>query len=136
MSDLYVTADEYVEAMHVTTAPDDYDVLASIAGMYLDEITHYYYQSNAIADDNWPLRVTRFKRAVMLQVKYMAETGLKSNTDYKASTVQSISQSIGGTSVSKTFDDASLNDSGTIVCDDALRALSGTGLLNRGVMHL
>ncbi|WP_125703704.1 head-tail connector protein [Lacticaseibacillus daqingensis] len=136
MTKLYVEAPEYVEAMHVTEAPSDYEELAALAGQYLDEITNYYYQQHAIIDDKFEMRVMRFKRAVMMQVRYMAETGIKSSIDYKASQAQSVSQSIGDTSVSKTLGDTAANVSGTIVCDDALRALSGTGLLYRGVMHL
>ncbi|WP_125582613.1 MULTISPECIES: head-tail connector protein [Lacticaseibacillus] len=133
---LYVGAEDYIQAMHVTAVPDDFDELSALAGMYLDEITNNYYQMHAIDDDPFELRVTRFKRAVMLQIKYMADTGIKSSTQYKAAQAQTVSQSIGATTVSKTLGDAAANVSGTIVCDDALRSLSGTGLLYRGVMHL
>ncbi|WP_179394725.1 hypothetical protein [Lacticaseibacillus absianus] len=133
---LYVDAPEYVEAMHVTAAPENYEELAALAGLYLDEITAFRYQINSIDSDPFELRVTRFKRAVMLQIRYMAETGITSSAGYKATQAQSVSQSIGATTVSKTLGETAANVSGTIVCDDALRALSGTGLLYRGVMHL
>lgn len=133
---LYVGAEDYIRAMHVISVPDDFDELSVLAGMYLDDITSNYYQLHNIEDDQFTLRVTRFKRAVMLQIKYMAETGIKSSAQYKAAQAQTVSQSIGSTTISKTLGDAAANVSGTIVCDDALRSLSGTGLLYRGVMHL
>ena len=135
-STLYVNEEDYIRAMHVISVPDDFDELSVLAGMYLDDITSNYYQLHNIEDDQFTLRVTRFKRAVMLQIKYMAETGIKSSAQYKAAQAQTVSQSIGSTTVSKTLGDAAANVSGTIVCDDALRSLSGTGLLYRGVMHL
>lgn len=135
-TELYVNAPEYVEAMHVTEAPANFDELAALSGMYIDQITHGYYQEHALADDRWPLRVTRFKRAVILQIKYMADSNITTSADYKASQVQSVSQTMGSQTKSETYGNAFANASGTIVCDDALHALSGTGLLYRGVMHL
>jgi hypothetical protein len=135
-TDLYVTAPEYVEAMHITESPPNFDELSALAGMYLDEITCNHYQEQSLAGDPWPLRVKRFKRAVMLQIRYMTTTGIKSNEDYKATLVQSVSQTFGGVTKSENYGNATANQSGTIVCDDALHALSGTGLLYRGVMHL
>ena len=133
---LYVGEEDYIRAMHVTDIPAGFDELAALAGIYLDEVTMQYYQLHNIDDDKFALRVTRFKRAVMLQIKYMADTGIKTSAQYKAAQAQTVSQSIGSTTVSKTLGDAATNVSGTIVCDDALRSLSGTGLLYRGVMHL
>jgi hypothetical protein len=135
MNDLYVTADEYVATMHVTEAPADFEELAVLAGGYLDEVTGDYYQLHDIADDSFALRVSRFKRAVMLQIRYMADSGLKTATAYKASLAQSVSQTIGKTAVSKNFGGVTANVSGTIVCDEAYRGLHGTGLLFAGVMH-
>lgn len=132
----YITQQEYVTAMHVTEALNNFDELLELASMYVDDATNDYYQYNKIDDDKFTLRVFRFKRAIMFQIKYMADTGYKTQRDYHNAQVQSTSQSIGKTSVSRTFSSSNANESGGILCDEALKSLAGVGLTYRGVMHV
>lgn len=131
----YVTEFDYKQLMHTNEVPDDFDKLVELAGEYLDNLTSDYYQLHDIDHDCFPLRVLKFKRAMIRQIAYMAETGITTTQQYKQKNVASESNSVGGVSVNRTYGDNYANKSGTIVCDDALNALSGVGLLYRGVMH-
>jgi hypothetical protein len=88
---------------------------------------------HSIDDDRFPLRVTRFKRAVILQAAYLAEQGAMSTEELNA---QPVTQTIGRTTVSRAARNSSGGDEkSTIYSEDAIAALSGTGLLYRGVDH-
>lgn len=133
----YIAASDYIQQMHVTEAPKNFDQLADRASEILDQVTNDYYRYHSIDDDPFPLRVARFKRAVIQQVAYMDEEQM-TTTEQLKSKPASVTQSIGATSVSKSFSNAGTNSNGvvSIISDDALASLSGTGLLYRGVMHL
>lgn len=132
----YVTKEEYVEAMNLTEAPDDFDALATRASEYLDDVTHDYYQLHSIDDDPWPMRVTRFKRAVMRQIEYMDMSKITTTEQAKRQPV-SATKTIGRTTVTKSWGSAGSNMStASVISNDALAALSGTGLLYGGISHV
>lgn len=123
---------------HTNELPERFEYLAELASDLLDQITQDYYQYHKIDDDPFKLRATRFKRAVLKQIEYMVEQHVTSTEALKAAPLTT-TQTIGKTSVSKSYS-AKYSASGdgpipSIISDDAVAALSGTGLLFRGVMH-
>lgn len=123
--------------MHLTELPANFTQLAELASQYLDEITGDFYQRHNIKDDKFDLRVLKFKRAVMRQVDYMSSHGVTSSGEL-ADRPKSVSQSVGRTTINKTFSTADVGNTstGAIISPDAIRALAGTGLLYRGVRYL
>lgn len=133
----YVDKDDYMQAMHITgeDVPKNFDQLADLASEYLDEQTRDFYQKNDLATDPWPLRASKFKRAVIRQIAYMIDSGITTREEaHDKAAIRS--QTIGGTSVTLASGDSNGGDYGNIISKDAMAALSGTGLLFRGVMHL
>ncbi|WP_125570922.1 head-tail connector protein [Lacticaseibacillus songhuajiangensis] len=132
----YVTQDEYIQAMHVVDAPDGFDRLEARAEDYLDDLTRNYYRYHELADDRFPLRATRFKRAIMRQIEYMATSGITSQ-DQASRQEASEQQVMGRTTVTKTYQTAGGLDTTamSVISADAIAALSGTGLLYRGIPY-
>lgn len=136
----YVDKDDYMQAMHVTDAdvPNNFDQLAELASEYLDEQTRDFYQDNDLASDPWPLRASKFKRAVIRQIAYMIDSGI-TTTEQAIRQPTSASKTIGRTTVSKTWNNNQFSSDGqqrSVISADALAALSGTGLLYRGVDYV
>lgn len=131
----YVDKDDYMKAMHITDAdmPKNFDQLADLASEYLDDQTRGFYQINDINADPWSLRVSKFKRAVIRQIAYMIDSGI-TTTEQAIHEPISETKTIGKTTVTKSWAN---NSSGvSVVSVDALAALSGTGLLYRGVAYV
>jgi hypothetical protein len=131
----YVDKDDYMQAMHITDAdmPKNFDQLADLASEYLDDQTHGFYQVNDINADPWPLRASKFKRAVTCQIAYMIDSGI-TTTEQAIHEPTSETKTIGKTTVTKSWAN---NKSGvSAISADALAALSGTGLLYRGVAYV
>lgn len=127
----YLTADEY--QAYGLTAVDDakFNGMQVRAGLVLDQLTRRYYRLHDLDSDK-PLRKDAFKLALALQIEYMQRTGIITLEDARAAR-QMTSQSIGGTSVNLGSSGGYDALTGFGVCDDVLAALSGTGLLWRGV---
>lgn len=125
----YLTHDEYTEFGYSEIQEEDFERLISRACDYLDVQTRNFYRSNDLAKDI-EFRRAKFKKAVALQVEYMHVTG--ASTSYDINTPQS--WSIGRTSVSEAsrYSNNGRNESPSIICEDAIAMLSGTGLLYRG----
>ena len=126
----YLTYTEY-EALGLSNlTPSEFNDLISKASFVLDSQTRDFYQFADLESD-MPYRKQKFKTAVALQVEYMHQTS--STSTYEANTPQS--WSVGRTSVSESsrYSNTGSNETPTIVCDDAILALSGSGLLFRGV---
>ena len=126
----YLTYTEY-EALGLSNlTPSEFNDLISKASFVLDSQTRDFYQFTELESD-MPYRKQKFKMAVALQVEYMHQSSATST--YEANTLKS--WSIGRTSVSEAsrYSNTGRNETPTIVCDDAILALSGTGLLYRGV---
>lgn len=131
----YVSNEEYQKASYLADSemPKGLDLILIRASKLLDDLTNDYYWNNPIDDDPFPLRVQRFKRAVILQAQYMVEQGVTSTEQLNA---QPVTQTIGRTTVSRAARNSSSGDEkSTIYSEDAIAALSGTGLLYRGVDH-
>ena len=136
----YVNKDDYMQAMHITDAdvPKNFDQLAELASEYLDEQTRDFYQDNDLASDPWALRASKFKRAVIRQIAYMIDSGV-TTTEQAIRQPASASKTIGRTTVSKTWNNSQSSSDGqqrSVISADALAALSGTGLLYRGVDYV
>lgn len=136
----YVNKDDYMQVMHITDAdmPKNFDQLAELASEYLDEQTHDFYQDNDLASDPWPLRASKFKRAVIRQIAYMIDSGI-TTTEQAIRQPTSASKTIGRTTVSKSWNNSQSSTDGqqrSVISADALAALSGTGLLYRGVDYV
>lgn len=131
----YIDKDDYMQAMHITDAdiPKNFDQLADLASEYLDDQTHGFYQVNDINADPWSLRASKFKRAVTCQIAYMIDSGI-TTTEQAINKPTSETKTIGKTTVTKSWAN---NQSGvSAISADALAALSGTGLLYRGVAYV
>lgn len=126
----YLTYTEY-EALGLSNlTQSEFDDLISKASFVLDSQTRDFYQFTDLESDML-YRKQKFKMAIALQVEYMHQSSATST--YEANTPQS--WSIGHTSVSESsrYSNTGRNEAPTIVCEDAVLALSGTGLLFRGV---
>lgn len=117
----YLTHEEYKEFGYSEIQEEDFEKLIARACDYLDVQTRNFYHLNDL-DTDIEFRRTKFKKAVALQAEYMHVTGAL--TSYDINTPQS--WSIGRTSVTEAYSGRS------IICDDAIAMLSGTGLLYRG----
>lgn len=136
----YVNKDDYMQVMHITDAdiPKKFDQLAELASEYLDEQTRDFYQDNDLTSDPWPLRASKFKRAVIRQIAYMIDSGI-TTTEQAIRQPTSASKTIGRTTVSKSWNNNQSSTDGqqrSVISADALAALSGTGLLYRGVDYV
>ena len=126
----YLSYTEY-EALGLSNlTASEFDDLISKASFVLDSQTRDFYQFTDLESD-MPYRKQKFKMAIALQVEYMHQSNATST--YEANTPQS--WSIGRTSVSEAsrYSNTGRNEAPSIVCEDALIALSGSGLLYRGV---
>lgn len=125
----YLTFDEYENLGCEVLEEDEFNQLISKACNFIDSQTRNFYQFNDLEKD-LSFRRDKFKLAVALQVEYMHQTGATST--HEINTPQS--WSIGRTSVSEAsrYSNTGKNEAPSIICDDAILALSGTGLLFRG----
>lgn len=126
----YLTYTEY-EALGLSNlTASEFNDLIGKASFVLDSQTRDFYQFTDLESD-MPYRKQKFKMAVALQVEYMHQSSATST--YEANTPQS--WSIGRTSVSESsrYSNTGKNEAPTIVCDDAILALSGSGLLSRNI---
>jgi hypothetical protein len=129
----YLTQEEYA-GFSLTDVGDKFGGLEVRAELALNQLTMQFYKRHDL-DTDTSMRRDAFKLAIALQVEYLARTGALTMEDQRM--VGSItSQSIGGTSVSVgSSGDSATSTATTGVCDDARAALSGTGLLYRGIGH-
>ncbi len=126
----YLTYTEY-EALGLSNlTASEFNDLIGKACFVLDSQTRDFYQFTDLESDML-YRKRKFKMAVALQVEYMHQSSATST--YEANTPQS--WSIGRTSVSESsrYSNTGSNETPTIVCDDAILALSGSGLLSRNI---
>jgi len=126
----YLTYAEYIEFGCADFPANEFEKLIAKASGYIDSQTRDFYQLNDLEEDI-AFRRNKFKKAVALQVEYMYLSGATSS--YEANTPQT--WSIGRTSVSEASrnSNAGRNEAPSIISEDAILALSGTGLLYRGL---
>lgn len=128
----YLTFEEYKDFGYEEIEQDDFTKLITKACDFIDIQTRDFYQKNDL-DTDIEYRKNKFKKAIALQVEYMYQSD--STSTHEANTPQS--WSIGRTSVSEAsrYSNTGKNEAPSIVSDDAIAMLSGTGLLYRGVSH-
>ena len=125
----YLTFEEYQKLGYEELTETEFNALINKASGFIDSQTRNFYQFHDLEKDI-PFCREKFKKAVAIQVEYMHQTGATST--YEINTPQS--WSIGRTSVSEAsrYSNTGKNEAPSIICDDAILALSGTGLLFRG----
>lgn len=102
-------------------------------------VTRRYYTFHGFESDS-DFRKIAYLKAIAYQIIYMDKQGVLTADDV-ANKPSSVSQSIGGTSVSTSFGSSRLsgdssNENKTVVSLESLNQLSGTGLLYRGVRYV
>lgn len=125
----YLTYEEYTSFGYEDVDAAEFAKLVEKAGDFMDLQTRSFYQINPIEDDPSAFRRTKFKKAVALQIDYMHQVG--ATTASEMSSPQS--WSVDGMSVSTGSSGADGNTSVSIISEDAIWVLSGTGLLYRGL---
>lgn len=125
----YLTYEEYTSFGYEDVDAAEFSKLVEKAGDFMDLQTRNFYQINPIDEDPSDFRRTKFKKAVALQIDYMHQVG--ATTASEMSSPQS--WSVDGMSVSTGGSGADGNASASIISEDAIWALSGTGLLYRGL---
>ena len=127
----YLTFEEYQKLGYEELTEDEFNALINKACGFIDSQTRNFYQFHNLEKDI-PFRRDKFKLAVALQVEYMHQTGATST--HEINTPQS--WSIGRTSVSEAsrYSNTGKNEAPSIISEDAILMLSGTGLLYRGVI--
>lgn len=128
---MYLSKEEYV-ALNLGTAPDNYDQLERRAEIELNRVTRSFYMKTDLTTDvKW--RREPFKLAMAFQINHMHTSKLTTAQAVSDKPV-SVSQSVGGTSINKSFTKPT-TDEATVLSLDAKQALYGTGLLYSGVSY-
>lgn len=132
---MLLTYDEFTE-LGFKLDEKKFEELAPFAEIHLNIATRRYYEFNDFETDH-EFRKRAYKNAIAFQILFMDREGILTADDV-ANKPSSISQSIGGTSVSKSFakntSSGETNGSGVSALSvEALNQLSGTGLMYRGI---
>lgn len=132
-----LTYDDFTK-LGFTLDETKFNELLPLAEIHLNIKVRRYYEFHDLETD-WEFRKKAYKRAIAFQILYMDKQGV-STADDVANKPMSVSQSIGGTSVSKSFgstgSSGSSNGNGaSAISLEALNQLSGTGLLSRGICY-
>lgn len=127
----YLTFEEFTSLIvNDDITPSEFDKLLVRASDFLDIETRNFYRFNDLESDI-PFRRDKFKKAIAYQIEYMHVTEALTSYDINTPT----SWSIGRTSVTEAsrYSNSGKNEVPSIVSEDAISMLSGTGLLFRGV---
>ena len=126
----YLTHEEYQSMNFTEIEPADFFKLIEKACALIDVQTRNFYQFNDL-DSDIVFRRKKFKMAVAAQVEYMYQAN--ATTSLEINSPQS--WSVDGMSVTEAsrYNNTGANESSTILSDDAVLFLSGTGLLYRGL---
>lgn len=132
-----LTYDEFMK-MGFELDETKFNELLPFAEIQLNIKVRRYYEFHDLESD-LDFRKNAYKRAIAFQILYMDKQGV-STADDVANKPASVSQSIGGTSVSKSFGSnsssgGSSNTGTSAISLEALNQLSGTGLLSRGIYY-
>ena len=132
-----LTYDEFMK-MGFELDETKFNELFPFAEIQLNIKVRRYYEFHDLESD-LEFRKKAYKRAIAFQILYMNKQGVLTADDV-ANKPASVSQSIGGTSVSKSFmsnssSGGSNNAETGAVSLEALNQLSGTGLLSRGIYY-
>lgn len=132
-----LTYQEFTE-LGFTLEEAKFKELLPLAEIHLNIKVRCYYEFHDLETD-LEFRKKAYKRAIAFQIIYMDKQGV-STADDVANKPTSVSQSIGATSVSKSFGSTRSNGVSNVVGTsaislEALNQLSGTGLLSRGICY-
>ena len=125
----YLTFDEYTNFGYKAATSDEFYRLVVRASDVVDVYSRQFYKFHDLNTDV-DFRKNQFKKAIAVQLEYMATIGAVSTAEINSPT----SWSLDGISVSN--GNNKLTDDGTsisLISQDALEMLSETGLLYRGV---
>ncbi len=128
----YLTFAEFRNLNQADLVEEQFDKLLPKSSAVLDNITSHFYQRHDIEKDNtW--RVRQFKLALCAQIEYFHGLGA---TTFESINNSPQSFSAGRTSVSNTsrFNSGGANESKSLMAEDVLLYLEGSGLLYSGVM--
>lgn len=134
----YLTYEQFQELHISDITEDDFNSYLVFATEELNRVTRRFYQNNNIDDDPNEFRAGQFRLALGFQIAYMANAQIQ-GADGLAGQPVRVSQSIGRTSVTEEFVRTNRADGNAVskpvnaLSQDALNALSGTGLLNRAL---
>lgn len=127
----YLTYAEFQDLSKSDLEESKFDKLLPKSSAVLDNITSHFYQRCDIEKDNsW--RVRQFKLALCAQIEYFHGLGA---TTFESINNSPQSFSAGRTSVSNTsrFNSGGANESKSLMAEDVLLYLEGTGLLYSGI---
>lgn len=132
-----LTYQEFTE-LGFTLEEAKFKELLPLAEIHLNIKVRRYYEFHDLETD-FEFRKNAYKSAIAFQIIYMDKQGV-STADDVANKPTSVSQSIGATSVSKSFGSTRSNGVSNVVGTsaislEALNQLSGTGLLSRGIYY-
>lgn len=127
----YLTYEEYKEFSFTDLKEGEFKKLIKKASGVLDTITSFFYKYNDLEDD-YPFRKEQFKLALGAQIEYFHEVGATTNEGVN-STPQSFSAGRTSVSNASSYKTTGKNEKKSIISEDALMYLSGTGLLYKGV---
>ncbi|GAA3255052.1 Phage protein [Lactococcus lactis subsp. lactis] len=123
----YLTFPEYQKFGYQEVTEDDFKRLVVRASDVIDIRTRNFYRFHDLESDV-EFRKNQFKKAIALQIEYMATIGAVSTAEIDSPT----NWSLDGVSVANGSSGSSGDNTTSIVSDDALELLSMTGLLYRG----
>lgn len=126
----YLTYTEYQEIGYTSLTEKEFNELVNKACDLIDVQTRNFYQFNDLESDV-EFRKLKFKRAVACQIEYMYQANATSTLEINSPQ----SWSVDGMSVTEAsrYNNTGANESPSILADDAVLMLSGTGLLGRGL---
>jgi|SRR5690625_1497814 len=122
----YLTYQEFTELGFPEIEETEFNKLLPKASDEIDNVTRSFYEFNDINDDV-EFRRIRFKKAVAAQIQYFHDMGATSSHEIN----NPLSVQIGRTQMSQGV--ANQKKTNTVVSEDAINYLSGTGLLYRGI---
>lgn len=135
----YITYDQF-KSFGFALPKDKFEARLTAAELVLDAQTRNFYQYHDLDKDTWPMRADKFRKALSLEIMYLDKLGVDNAGDAMLRNKNEVtSQTIGRTSVSygnKTVGVYNSNQQtamSEMVSPDVAIALSGTGLLYRGV---
>src|SRR5690606_750511 len=122
----YLTYQEYIDLGFAEITEAEFDKLLPKASDVIDSVTRSFYKFNDIEQDV-PFRREQFKKAVAAQIQYFHDKGGTMSHEVDSP----LTVNIGRTSI--LMGEKNQQRANTIISPDAIRYLSGTGLLYCGV---
>lgn len=122
----YLTYQEYINFGFSEIGEAEFNKLLSKASDVIDSVTRSFYKFNDIEQDV-PFRREQFKKAVAAQIQYFHDKGGTMSHEVDSP----LTVNIGRTSI--LMGEKNQQRANTIISSDAIRYLSGTGLLYCGI---